>query len=166
MTYCIDTNAFIHSWNFWYAPGTHPTLWKALEDLGHSGRLKMPEQVFDELGEKEDAVYGWCRERKEALVVEATDETEEVYRDLVNRYPEMTGGLGLGSDYADLYVVAVAAVNNATVVSNEDRGFEQHASMRNRKRKNYRITNVCLDEGVQVIRAYDLIKREGWVFSH
>jgi predicted nucleic acid-binding protein len=167
MIYCIDTNALIHSWQFWYARQTHPTLWNAVERLGASGRLKMPEQVLDELGEKEDDLYTWCRNREEALVAEATNETEEAYRTLVNRYPEMTGTLGVGADYADLYVVAVAAVNDATVVTNEDRGFERHPTMRRqRSRSNYEITNVCHDESIPFIRAYGLVRREGWVFKH
>lgn len=97
MTYCIDTNALIHSWRFWYARQTHPTLWEAIENLGEADRLKMPEQVLAELGEKEDNLYEWCREREQSLVTEATDETEEAYRALVNRYPEMTGSLGVGA---------------------------------------------------------------------
>lgn len=166
MTYCIDTNALIHSWQFWYARQSHPTLWNAIERLGMSDRLKMPEQVLDELGEKEDELYEWCRERKDALVMEATDKTEEAYRKLVNRYPEMTGSLGVGADHADLYVVAVAAVHNATVITNEDRGFEQHPSMRQRKPGNYAMTNVCYEEDISFIRAYGLVKQEGWVFEH
>ena len=166
MTYCIDTNALIHSWQFWYAPQTHPTLWDAVESLGESGRLEMPEQVLDELGVKEDALYNWCRDRREALVVEATDETEEAYRTLVNRYPELTGSLGIGSDYADLYVVAVADVHDATVVTNEDMGFERHPGMKQRKPANYKITNVCLEEGISFIRSYGLLRKEEWVFEH
>lgn len=166
MTYCIDTNALIHSWRFWYAHQTHPTLWAAIERLGESDRLKMPEQVLDELGEKEDALYEWCRDRRDGLVVSATDRTEEAYNALVNRYPEMSGSLGIGADYADLYVVAVAAVHNATVITNEDRGFEQHPGMKQRKASNYKITNVCSEEDIPFIRAYGLVHREGWVFEH
>jgi predicted nucleic acid-binding protein len=166
MTYCIDTNALIHSWQFWYAPQTHPTLWKAMESLGRSGRLKMPEQVLDELGQKEDELYKWCRERQSSLVSISTDDTEQVYRRLVNQYPEMTGTLGVGADYADLYVVAVAAVHDATVVTNEDIGFERHPGMKQRKPKNYTIANVCFDENIPFIRSYGLLRREGWVFEH
>lgn len=72
MTYCIDTNALIHSWQFWYAPQTHPTLWDAVESLGRSERLKMPEQVLDELGEKEDISFirSYGLLRKEGWVFE------------------------------------------------------------------------------------------------
>jgi predicted nucleic acid-binding protein len=166
MTYCIDTNALIHSWQFWYAPQTHPTLWDAVESLGHSERLKMPEQVLDELGEKEDDLYDWCRDREDALVAEATGDTEEAYRMLVNRYPEMTGTLGIGADYADLYVVAVADVHDATVITNEDIGFERHPGMKQRKTKNYTIANVCFDEDIPFVRSYGLLRKEGWVFEH
>ena len=111
MIYCLDTNTLIHAWRFWYAQQTHPTLWEALADLGEAGALKMPEQVLHEPGQREDALYTWCKDREDLFVYKSTDETEEAYRALVNAYPHMTGSLGMGSNYADLYVVAVAQVN-------------------------------------------------------
>lgn len=166
MNYCIDTNTLIHSWRFWYAQQTHPTLWDAFADLGRSGTLKMPEQVLQELGEREDSLYEWCKARKNVLVYEATDETEEAYRDLVNQYPDMVGRLGMGSNYADLYVVAVAMVEGATVVTDEDHGFKFDPNRRRRSRKNFKVTNVCLEHDIPLIRAYDVLRKEGWVFTH
>lgn len=166
MTYCIDTNTLIHSWRFWYAQQTHPTLWDAFADLGRSGKLKMPEQVFQELSQREDDVYAWCKERKDILVYEATDETEDMYRALVNEYPEMVGSLGTGSNYADLYVVAVAMITGATVVTDEDHGFKFDPNRKKRSRRNFEITNVCFEQDVPLIRAYDILRNEGWVFTH
>ena len=166
MNYCIDTNTLIHSWRFWYTRQTHPTLWEALADLGHSGTLKMPEQVFQELGEREDALYEWCKDHKDLLVYQATDETEDAYRTLVNEYPSMAGGLGMGSDYADLYVVAVAMVTRATVVTDEDLGFKFDPNRKKRSLKNFKITNICFEQGIPLIRIYDILRNEGWVFTH
>lgn len=167
MTYCLDTNTLIDAWYFWYAPDTHPTFWEGIEDLAERGRLMIPEQVLQELGESADDLYEWCRDRKDLLVHPATDETEAEFRRLVNAYPEMTGQLGLGNDYADLYVVAIASVNSATVVTTEDRGFETTPSARQQRgRRNYKITNVCHEQGIELIRPYKIIRQEGWVFSH
>lgn len=166
MNYCIDANTLIHAWQFWYAPVTHPTFWEGVEDLARNGKLKMPEQVLLELSEKEDNLSAWCKERSDLLVYNATDETEEAYRELVNRYPEMTGRLGMGEDFADLYVVAVAAVNDAAVVTNEDLGFERTPTARQRKTKNYKVTNVCYDLDIPMTRLYSVLRLEGWVFSH
>jgi len=85
---------------------------------------------------------------------------------LANEYPALTGGLGLKQNYADLYVVAVAMVEGATVVTHEDIGFRRDPNRRSRSQKNYKITNVCFDEGVEVIRIYEVLRRQGWVFRH
>lgn len=166
MKYCIDANTLIHAWQFWYAPVTHPSLWVGIKDLADKGLLKMPEQVLLELSEKEDELSNWCRKRADVLVYRATDRTEEAYRQLVNQYPAMTGRLGMGEDYADLYVVAVASVLDATVVTNEDLAFERNPTAQQRKPKNYKITNVCYDQNVRMTRLYNILRVEGWVFSH
>ena len=111
MTYCLDTNTLIDAWHFWYAPDTHPTFWQGIEDLASHDRLMIPEQVLQELDERADNLYEWCKDRKDLLVHAATPATEKEYARLVNAYPELTGQLGLGNDYADLYVVAIASVN-------------------------------------------------------
>jgi predicted nucleic acid-binding protein len=164
--YCIDTNTLIHAWQFWYAPDTHPTFWTGIEELARKNRLKMPEQVLLERSEKEDDLSLWCRERSNVLVYSATEETEKTYRDLVNQYPDMTGRLGMGDDFADLYVVAVASVNEASVVTNEDMAFERTPTARQRKIKNYKVTNVCHELNIPMTRLYNILREEGWVFTH
>lgn len=166
MKYCIDTGTLILSWHFWYSHETHPTFWLGLEDLARTGKLKIPEQVLDEISEKDDELSEWCKNRKDVLIYEATDETEERYRTLVNTYPHLAGRLGMGESYADLYVVAVAIVNDATVVTTEDRAFDVQSSTRQRKTENFKLTNVCHEQSVPFIRPYTLVQREGWVFQH
>lgn len=166
MNYCIDANTLIHAWQFWYAPETHPTFWIGIEDLARNGKLKMPEQVLLELSEKEDKLYDWCKDRSDILVFSPTDETEEIYGRFVNLYPKMTGRLGMGENFADLYVVAVASVKGATVVTNEDIAFERTPTAKQRKPKNYKITNVCHEHDIPMTRLYDIIRLEGWVFTH
>ena len=167
MTYCLDSNTLIDAWNFWYQQSTHPSLWNAFETMAKAGTLKVPQQVYEEISQKDDSLFAWCKAARDDLVYVATDETERAYAQLVNQYPTMTGGLGIGSNYADLYVVAVALVNGATVVTNEDPRFFQKPNMQTgRSLKNYKITNVCFEQSVEVIRGYDILRREGWVFRH
>jgi predicted nucleic acid-binding protein len=167
MTYCLDSNALIDAWNFWYRQATHPSLWTAFESMAKAGTLKIPEPVYDEIGEQRDALFAWCKEARDDLVHPVTESTEREYGRLVNLYPEMVGSLGMGDNYADLYVVAVARVNDATVVTNEDPGFRRKPNKQvGRARKNYRITNVCREQSVEIVRGYDILSREGWVFQH
>lgn len=166
MIYCLDTNTLIHSWRFWYTRRTHPSLWEAFLALAATGALKIPLQVYEELDEREDALFDWFKQHKDMLVFEPTASTEAQYRVLANEYPALTGGLGLKQDYADLYVVAVAMVEDATVVTHEDIGFRRDPNRRSRSQKNYKITNVCFEKGVELIRIYEVLRRQGWVFRH
>ena len=166
MTYCLDTNSLINVWRLWYAPQTHPTLWSAFVALGAAGELKIPLQVYEELSEQNDELFAWCKAHKDELIFEPTDTTEEQYSILANEYPELTGSLGLRQNYADLYIVAVAMVTGAAVVSNEDVGFRLDPNRKNRKRRKYKITNVCFNEGVALMRLYEVLRREGWIFRH
>lgn len=71
----------------------------------------------------------------------------------------MIGTVGLGQSYADLYVVAVAAVEEAVVVTTE----QIDATTKLRK---YKIPHVCRDRGIEWAKPYDVVRREGWVFRH
>lgn len=166
MTYCLDTNTLIDAGHLWYTPRTHPTLWDAIVALAATGKVKVPLQVYEELGQQKDELFDWCKAHQDTLIFEPTEKSETQYKLLANKYPELTGSLGLRQNYADLYVVAVAMVTRGTVVTTEDVGFKSERSRQTRARKNYKITNVCFDEGVEVIRIYEVLRRQGWVFTH
>lgn len=100
--YCLDTNVFINSWHFWYSPQTHPTFWSGLDSLAQAQQLGIPSQVYEELAQQHDELFEWCRDRKEHLIISASDETERIFTELTGSYPDLIGELGMGSSYADL----------------------------------------------------------------
>lgn len=157
--YCLDTNVLINSWYFWYTPTSHPTFWKGIEELAKQNKLGFPHQVYEELSEQQDELFEWCKSRKEHLILEATDQSEEILVALINEFPDMVGDLGTGSSYADLYVIATAESLGWTVVTMEELSNSPY-------RRKWRIPNICRDRNIPFIQPYKLIQEEEWIFSH
>ena len=160
MRYCIDTNVLINCWYFWYPPESHPTFWTGLEQLGRDNRLGFPEQVLDELAEQNDDLYNWCRDRESLFLLESSNALEVVVADLINTYPDFSGTeIGIGHSYADVYVIAQAIANDMHVVTMEKMDGT------NNPRK-YKIPHICGFKGVTCIQPHEIIRLEGWVFTH
>ncbi len=160
MRYCIDTNVLINCWYFWYPPESHPTFWQGLEALARNNRLGFPEQVFEELELQNDDLYNWCKDREDIFLLESSDQLEETVANLINGYPEFSGtGIGIGHSYADVYVIAHGIVNSMQVVSME----KMDGTSNPRK---YKIPHICGFKGVDCIQPHEIIRAEGWVFSH
>lgn len=157
--YCLDTNVLINSWHFWYSPQTHPTFWTGLDALAQARQLGIPAQVYEELVQQHDELFEWCRDRKEGLVIPASEQTEHIFAELADSYPDLIGELGMGSSYADLYLIATAESVNGIVVTMEE--FSSSANIRK-----WKIPNLCRERGIEFIQPYELIRREGWVFNH
>lgn len=158
--YCIDTNVLINCWYFWYPPNSHPTFWIGLEKLAASGRLGFPQQVLDELEEQNDDLYNWCKARESTFVITSTNQSEQIVSELINTYPEFSGtGIGIGHSYADVYVIAQAIVNRMSVVS-----MEKMDSTTNPRK--YKIPHICGFRNINCIQPHEIIRLEGWVFTH
>lgn len=148
--YSIDTSALINWWIEDYSPDVFPSLVPKLETLIAEGRLRAIRGVKDELGVGE--LREWCLGQPYLFV----DEDEKVQRrvaQLMATYqnPKKTRGI----EKADPFVIALADVQERkwVVVSAEKGG-----SLEN----NPRIPIVCRDIGVEHIRFFELLRREGW----
>lgn len=148
--YSIDTSALINWWIEDYSPDVFPSLVPKLEVLIAAGRLRAIRGVKDELGEWE--LREWCLKQVDLFI----DEDEKVQRrvaQLMATYqnPKKTRGI----DKADPFVIALADVQDRkwVVVSAEKGG-----SLEN----NPKIPVVCRDIGVEHIRFFELLRREGW----
>ena len=157
--YCMDTGGLIDTWHFWYHQQSHPTYWEELEQLAIQGRLFYPQQVHEELEYKDDDLIAWCKERRKFLISSPTDETEETFAELVNRYQIEAGTVGTGRNYADLYVVATALVRGAVVVTTETPSKEM-------KKGREKVPDICKLENLRCIQPYHMVRDEGWVFRH
>jgi len=151
VVYSIDTSAIIDGLERYYRPASFPSLWRRIDDLIDDGRLLCSEEVLLEATVRDLPAKEWCVQRQDRLVV-ATDAAiaMETQR-LLGKYPAMAKSLK-GRNRADPFVIVVAEMNGATVVTGE--GQDGSA---NRPKIPWQLRVPC-------IRLAELIAQEGWAF--
>ncbi len=153
MIYCFDTSAFIGGWHRLYPPEHFPSLWDRLADLIGDGRILAPKEVLFEAERKEDALHAWLRQRKN-LFVEATEELQVEVAEVQRRFPGLTDPERRRGQ-ADPYVIALARIKGAVVVTDEKR---------ERKRKPITIPKACEALGIDWCDLLGMIRRESLRF--
>lgn len=153
--YCVDTSALIHASTRAYPPRRFPRLWKALEDLIEVNRLIISIEVYRELERKDDEVFAWAKERKDALCREIDDDVQTHVIRLMRDYPRLVDTTK-GKSGGDPFVIAQAlAANPHLVVVTEEKGGSANSP---------KIPFVCDQEGVRRISLLELIDAEDWSF--
>ena len=158
--YCIDSSSIFAAWNERYWPEAFPTFWRHVDDLVKVGRLFAPEEVRDielrqpaELRAWADARDGMFRdlddENYQTTITEVVDKlrAELRKRRLALRPTDFK---------ADPFVVALARVEGAVVVNEENLAREANARPK--------IPNLCGWYGVRSINLRDFIREQGWTF--
>ena len=152
--YSVDTSALIDGLERYYRPTSFPSLWEKIDNLIDRSRLLCSEEVLEEATLRDLPAKEWCLERQDRLIV-ATDAGVAVeVRLLLDRYPAMTKNLK-GRNRADPFVIVVAKMRGATVVTGEG----QDGSANRPK-----IPWVCRQLNLPCLRLADLIAQEGWAF--
>ncbi len=151
--YSVDTSALIDGLERYYPEDAFPALWQRVEELIGQGRFFVSEEVWEEVQAKDAVVKTWCQGRKDGLVV-PTDVAvaQEVQRILVD-HERLVMNMK-GRNRADPFVVAVAVMKKAVVVTGETHGTADRP----------KIPYVCQQLGIECIGFLDLIKLEGWKF--
>lgn len=153
--YCFDTSALLDAWNRNYPPDVFPQLWATLEDSIKSGTVVAPEEVRLELSKKDDALYKWAKTQR-MLFVDLDDGQQHSVSAILSKFPRLVD-TRRGRSGADPFVVALAYVNGAVVVTgeNDDGTLEKP-----------KIPTVCTALGVRSITVLDFIRENRWVFAH
>jgi len=152
--YVLDTSALIGAWVRAYPPDVFPGLWEQMDALGRARRLVVPEEVLDELAERDDDLHVWVKTR-EGHLVEATSRAVMLEaRAVLADHPELTK-TGTGRGKADPFVIAAARLRGGEVVTEEQGGSDSKP----------RIPYVCRQRGVIVRSVLEVIRNEGWTFS-
>ena len=134
----------------------YPSVWQQIADLIESRRAISPDEVLHELKSKSDEVYDWCRIRNgetpfflplEEHVQLATAEILEAFPKLVDDRP--------GKGQADPFVIGLARVKGATVVT------EERKTGSNKRPK---IPEACHHFGVGCIDLVAMMRAENWRF--
>lgn len=152
--YSVDTSALIDGLERYYRPASFPSLWQRIDDLIDEGRFVCTEEVLDEAKRRDLPAKKWCVERRDRVIV-ATDAAVAVEaQTLLGRYPQMTKSLK-GRNRADPFVIVVAKMRGATVVTGEGQDGSETRP---------KIPWVCRQLKIPCIRLADLIAQEGWAF--
>lgn len=152
--YSVDTSALIDGLERYYPEDAFPALWQRVDELIAERRFFISEEVWEEIQTKDAVVRAWSKGRRDRLVV-PTDATvaKEVQRILVN-HERLVMNMK-GRNRADPFVIAVAGMRNALVVTGEANDGTAERP---------KIPFVCRQLGIDCVRFLDLIKLEGWKF--
>lgn len=154
MRYSIDTSGILEPWHRIYPPTTFPLLWyEHLPGLIESGDLRGSMEVKGELKRKDDDAAEWARSQAD-FFVEIDEDVQLCVREIMAKYPKLVKLGGGGWSGTDPFVIALARVHGAAVISEE----------KPKSIANPRIPDVCDALGVRCLKVVDLIREQGWKF--
>lgn len=152
--YSVDTSALIDGLERYYPQEAFPALWERIDALVDDGRFFISEEVWEEVQLKDAIAKEWCEPRKDRLVVPTDADIASAVRTLLVSHERLVMNMK-GRNRADPFVVAVAQLRDAVVVTGE--GPDGTA---NRPKIPY----VCQQVGIHSLNLLDLIRNEGWSF--
>jgi len=156
LKYSIDTSAILETWRRSYPPDVFPGLYSRLDELIQLGDLRATEEVLYELERKDDEVVQWVKGRPE-FFVEIDNDIQLAVQEILLKHKKLLDQRKNRSG-ADPFVIALAQLNECTVVSNE-------RATKSPERPN--IPDVCRAYGIRCITVLELIREQGWTFiSH
>jgi hypothetical protein len=152
--YSIDSSALIHGWRRIYRPKNFGFVWTRFGGLIEEGRLRASIEVYNELKNKDDELFKWCKERKESMFSEIDEDTQAQVARIMANHPRLVD-TAKGRSGADPFVIALAATTNPSmvVVTEEFAGKT-------------RIPDVCAAERIECCGLADMIEREDWKFGN
>lgn len=150
--YCFDTSAFLHCAQRHYPLNLFPALWARLDVLTTEGRLIAPDEVLEELKIQGDELCDWCVARESAIFVPIDAAIQVAVKEILVAYPTLVSE-GKGRHRADAFVIALAQLRNATVVTYEDS-----------KPTSPKIPDACMALGIRTTRVVELARAERWTF--
>lgn len=153
--FCIDTSALIHGWRRDYPPDVFGSVWANIAGLAKSGTLIAPEEVLLELDRGGDELHAWANEH-EVMFLPADEHVQVEVAQIVNRWPTFVPSHSRDGIWADPYVIALASVKGATVVTGE-KPVGSNA-------KRLKIPNICIEMGLLYCDLLGLVRTCQWEF--
>ena len=151
--YSIDTSAILHAWLRAYPPANFPAFWSKIDGLINASDLIAIEEVLIELERKDDDVYRWAKSHSRMIV--AIDEPVQLaVQEVLGAHPRLIDTRKSRSG-ADPFVIALAKVKGATVLTQESRS-------NNTSRPH--IPDVCSALSIPCVDLLELIRQQRWVF--
>jgi len=114
------------------------------------GKVIVTEEVFRELERQDDEVYRWVKMRPR-LVIPIDGPIQVEAKRILNAHPKLVN-TQKNRHQADPFVIALAIVENGTVVSGE---------LPSRNLTRPKVPDVCEALGIRHLRLVDMLRREG-----
>ena len=131
--YVIDACALIDAArNYNMSKKSFSHIWAALDDLIQNGELISSTEILDEL--KDDDLKAWAKQHKECFLP-LTRDVQAKTTEVLTQFPTLIKIRSTGNSNADPFLIATAALQGGTIVTNERLGDS--------KTKDYKIPNVC-----------------------
>lgn len=137
MKYLLDTNALIQPQNAFYAMDFCPGFWEFLEQQSELGICGSIQKVYDEIMMGKDALSQWAKNSigKKTFIDQSANPTYQMkyleiasYIQSSSQFKDSAKREFLKVEEADPWLVAVAAIDGCTVVTQEV--FEPNAKRR------------------------------------
>ena len=152
--YCVDTSALIDGLERYYPEDNFPGLWERVDGLIADGRFFISEEVWEELQQKDERAKEWGLPRKNQLVIPTDGAVTAATQGILREHPLLVKNMK-GRNRADPFVIAVAQIRGANVVTGE-------GSNGNARRP--KIPYVCDQLNMISIRFLEMVRGEGWRF--
>lgn len=152
--FLIDSNSFITPYRFYYAFDLVPSYWKELSKHAESSRIMLLDMVKTEINQGKDSLTDWIHENETSFMVcnHKTGAIVSKYQEVM-RYVQTCGYYNnkaitewSKATVADPWLIATAAVNGYTIISDE--ATAGTLSIKN-KSKNPKIPDVAKAFGVK-----------------
>lgn len=151
--YSFDTSAIINGRRDLFRPTVFHTLWTLIETAISTGQIRSVDEVQRELARRDDDANKWASAQSD-LFCPLDLPIQQSAKQILGGHSNLVKQGGRRSG-ADPFVIALAMVNDATVVT------EENASGNITKP---RIPDVCTNLSVPCLNLMEYIEAQGWTF--
>lgn len=163
--FLLDANSFITPYQQYYAFDIVPTFWEELSEQANSQRLILLDKVKDEINIGEDDLSAWLNKQTNFIIY------NHVSENIIEKYQEIMQYIqncGFYTNHAvhtwslplvaDPWLVAVAAVNKYTIITNE---VSAGTLSRKNQSRNAKIPDVAKEFGVKTGNLFYMMRELG-----
>lgn len=119
--------------------------------------MKASEEVLYDLKKRDDDVYRWAKDRQKLLFVPIDYDSQREVSAILERF-EFLINQRTGRSSSDPWVIALAKLNSATVITTESLSTSPNL-------QKPKIPDVCVAYNIKFIDTLQFIKQEGIVFN-
>lgn len=116
--YIFDSNIFMNLQQR-QPIDVYPSVWEKISELMEDGTIISSQEVYEEIIAGDDYLSNWAKQR-EKFFIPTDEDTQRAVRSILSKHRGLVEG-GKKKNNADPFVIAVAQINNCTVVTEETR---------------------------------------------